>query len=214
MVRTNARLLALSALLFALATTANAATDTWKIDTAHSNVSFTVRHNVISKLSGRFSQFDGTLVLDPEKLTATRIDVTIDANSINTDNEKRDGHLKSPDFFDTANNPTITFKSTGVKPKDKTTGVLLGNLTMHGVTKPVELRYTVLGYGDAFGGHRAGFEASGVINRKDFGINWNKALDNGGLVVSDEVAINLSIEAAQEKPAEAKVADSSKSIGR
>jgi len=204
---TTFRRLTLSALMIgALATTANAATETWNIDTSHSTVGFTVRHNVVSKASGRFADFNGTLMLDPAKLEGTKIDVTIDAASIDTDNDKRDGHLKSPDFFDVAKYPTITFKSTGVTPKDKETGIVKGDLTINGVTKPVELAYTVLGFTEAWGGERAGFEATTSINRKDFNVNWNKVLDNGGLVVSDKVDITIALETVKAKPEEAKPA--------
>lgn len=201
------RRLTLSVLSVAvLATTAAAAPEVWNIDTSHSTVGFTVRHNVVSKANGRFADFDGTLTLDPAKLEETKIDVTIDATTINTDNEKRDGHLKSPDFFDVAKFPTITFKSTVVKPKDKETGVVMGDLTINGVTKPVELAYTVLGFTEAWGGHRAGFEATTSINRKDFNVNWNKVLDNGGLVLSEKVDITISLETVKAKPEEAKPA--------
>lgn len=206
MFRTVTRRLILPALILGLAGTAHAAAEKWEIDTSHSNVGFTVRHNVIAKVYGRFSEFDGTLMLDPDNLGATVIDVTIDAASVDTDNEKRNGHLKTPDFFDVAKYPTITFKSTKVTPKDKETGTVTGDLTINGVTKPVELTYTLLGYTEAWGGQRAGFEATGSVNRKDFNINWNKTLDNGGLVVADKVDLNLQVEAVKAKPEEAKPA--------
>ncbi|MDZ4806141.1 MAG: YceI family protein [Candidatus Eisenbacteria bacterium] len=189
-----------------IATTANAAPETWDIDTGHSTVGFTVRHNIVSKSMGRFADFNGTLMLDPAKLEETKIDVTIDAASIDTDNDKRDGHLKSPDFFDVAKFPTITFKSTSVKPKDKETGVVMGDLTINGITKPVELMYTVLGFTEAWGGQRAGFEATGTINRKDFNVSWSKVLDNGGLAVAEKVDITIALETVKAKPEEAKPA--------
>jgi polyisoprenoid-binding protein YceI len=204
MIRRVTGRIALAALALTIAGSAHAAAETWNIDTSHSNVGFTVRHNVIAKVYGRFADFDGTLTLDPANLGATVIDVTIDAASVDTDNDKRDGHLKTPDFFDVAKYPTITFKSTKVAPKDKDTGVVTGDLTINGITKPVELAYTVIGFTDAWGGQRAGFEASGSINRKDFNVNWSKTLDNGGLVVSDKVDINLQIEAVKAKPEEPK----------
>ncbi len=201
------RRLTLSVLAVAvLATTAAAAPEVWNIDTSHSTVGFSVRHNIVAKANGRFTDFNGTLTLDPAKLEEARIDVTIDATTINTDNEKRDGHLKSPDFFDVVKYPTITFKSTGVKPKDKETGVVMGDLTINGVTKPVELAYTVLGFTEAWGGHRAGFEATTSINRKDFNVTWSKVLDNGGLAVADKVDITISLEAVKAKPEEVKPA--------
>ncbi|HEX7879882.1 MAG TPA: YceI family protein [Candidatus Eisenbacteria bacterium] len=206
MIRSLLRSAAPALVALALAGSANAAAETWDIDTSHSNVGFTVRHNVIAKVYGRFSEFEGTLALDPANLGATVVDVTIQAASVDTDNEKRNNHLKSPDFFDVAKYPTITFKSTAVTPKDKETGTLKGDLTINGVTKPVELAYTVIGFTDAWGGQRAGFEATGSINRKDFNVNWNKTLDNGGLVVSDKVDITLQIEAVKKKPEEAKPA--------
>jgi len=209
MVRTTPLRLALVALALGLAGTANAAVETWKLDTAHSSVGFTVRHNVISKVSGRFAAFDGTITFDPAKLETAVIDVTIDAASVDTDNDGRDKHLKTADFFDVTNHPTITFKSTAVKPKDKESGTLTGDLTINGVTKPVELNYTVLGFTEARGSQRGGFEATGTINRKDFNVNWSKTLDNGGLVVSDNVDITLEVQAAQPKPEEAKPAGKS-----
>lgn len=206
MIRSLVRFAAPAIVALALTGSANAAAETWDIDTSHSNVGFTVRHNVIAKVYGRFSDFDGTLTLDPANLGATVVDVTIQAASVDTDNEKRNNHLKTPDFFDVAKYPTITFKSTAVTPKDKETGVVKGDLTINGVTKPVELAYTVIGFTDAWGGQRAGFEATGSINRKEFNVNWNKALDNGGLVVSDKVEITLQVEAVKKKPEEAKPA--------
>jgi polyisoprenoid-binding protein YceI len=206
MIRPLVRSAALSLLVLGLAGTANAAVETWKIDTSHSSVGFTVRHNMISKVNGSFAAFDGTITFDPARLETAVIDVTIDAASVDTNNEGRDKHLTTADFFDVANHPKITFKSTAVKPKDKESGVVTGDLTINGVTKPVELAYTVLGFTEARGSQRGGFEATGTINRKDFNVNWSKTLDNGGLVVSDNVDITLEIQAVQPKPEEAKPA--------
>ena len=211
MFRRLARTLIPAVAALVVAATAQAATEAWKIDTSHSNVGFTVRHNIVAKVYGRFAEFDGTVTLDPADLKSAVVDVTIDAASVDTDNDKRDGHLKTPDFFDVAKYPTITFKSTAVTPKDKETGTITGDLTINGVTKPVELAYTVLGFTEAWGGQRAGFEATGKINRKDFNVNWNKTLDNGGLVVSDTVDILLQLEAVQPKPEAAKDAGAKKS---
>ncbi len=180
------------------------AADTWNIDKGHSSIGFTVRH-FVAKAGGQFGDFGGTIQFDPKNIAATVVNVEVQAGSIDTNSEKRDGHLKSPDFFDVEKFPTITFVSTAVKPKDETTGVVVGDLTMHGVTKSVELNYEILGVGpDAWGNERAGFELTGKINRKDFGINWNKALDNGGFMLSDDVNVMINVAAVKDKPKEEK----------
>jgi len=173
----------------------------YTVDPSHSNVNFTTRH-LISKVEGRFKDFDGTFTFDekhPESLVA---ELTVKTASVSTDNEKRDGHLKSGDFFDVEKFPTMTFKSTKATPAGKGHMKLAGDLTIHGVTKPVVFAVEYLGEAkDPWGGTRAAFTASTKINRKDFGISWNKTLDNGGVLVKDEVAVDLNIEGTANKPA-------------
>lgn len=191
------RILILAALVaFALPVGAEAAT--WAIDTSHSQVGFKVRH-FFSKVPGEFTAFQGTIEFDPEKPEAMAVQVTIDASSVNTNNEKRDGHLRSDDFFAAEANPEITFKSTKATAKDGNI-MLEGLLTMRGVEKPVTLQVEFLGAGpDPWGGQRAGFTATGTINRTDFGVSWNKTLDNGSML-SDEVELTIEIEAAVAPP--------------
>jgi polyisoprenoid-binding protein YceI len=174
----------------------------FEIDATHSNVGFTIRH-LVSKVSGRFTRFTGSFDWDPAKPAATKISAEIDATSVNTDNEKRDGHLNSPDFFDTAKHPKITFQSTGVTVKDASHLTMNGNLTMRGVTKPVTLDVEVLGTMPGARGQVAGFEARGRVNRKDFGVNWNRTLDQGGVVLGDDVDIVIQVEAMKKAPQQA-----------
>jgi polyisoprenoid-binding protein YceI len=167
---------------------------TWDIDPVHSDVSFTVRHMMVSKVRGRFATFSGEIVT-AEDFTGSTVSATIDASSIDTGNEQRDAHIRSADFFDAAANPTWTFRSTGVR-EDGDDYVLDGELTIKGVTRPVALALEVNGFGpDAYGGTRAGFSASTTINRSDFGVDIQMPLDGGGVVVGEKVQINLEIEA-------------------
>ncbi|HYJ32004.1 MAG TPA: YceI family protein [Candidatus Binatia bacterium] len=194
-----ARRASLAASLFAAAllvsTAAQAAPTTWTIDPNHSNVTFTIRH-FFSKVTGSFTKFSGSVVYDPANPGASSAKAEIDAASINTSNDRRDGHLRSPDFFDVAKYPTLTFESTKVTA-DGSKLKIEGNLTMHGVTKPVTLEGEFLGAGPAMGGQRAGFEASTKVDRKDFGIIWNKVVDQGTML-GDDVEIRLAIEGATE----------------
>lgn len=168
----------------------------WNIDDSHSSVSFKVRH-FFTKVSGNFNDIAGEIEFDPAAIEKGTVTVTIPVASVDTDNEKRDGHLQSPDFFDAANHANLLFKSTKfykVGDAIKVDGIL----TMRGVEKPVTLDVDFLGAGpDPWGGTRAGFEVSGTINRKDWGIEWNTVLDNGGTVLGDEVEISIAIEAVQ-----------------
>src|SRR4051812_34127806 len=170
----------------------------WKVDASHSKLGFSVTHMMVSETEGKFKVFDGSAESKTDMdFTDAKIDFTADAASINTEDEKRDGHLKSPDFFDVAKYPTITFKSTSMKPtgKGKTSYNLEGDLTMHGVTKRVKL--LAIGASktvkDPYGNIKNGFKVTGTINRKDFGLSWNAALEAGGVAVSEEVAVNLNI---------------------
>lgn len=170
----------------------------YKIDPAHSNLQFTIRH-LVSRVSGSFNDFGGDFSFDPHHLDATKLVAKVNVASINTGNEKRDGHLKSPDFFDVAKHPTMNFVSRKLEADGANKYKLSGDLTLHGVTKPVVLDVEFLGEGtDPQGGKRAGFVATGKINRKDFGINWNKTLDSGGVVLGEDVTLNVNIEAAQD----------------
>jgi polyisoprenoid-binding protein YceI len=171
-------------------------TGTWDIDPVHSEVSFVVRHMVVSKVRGRFDQFQGTIVLaeDPFQSTA---EATIEAASINTNQDQRDEHVRSADFFDVGNHPQITYRSTGVRP-DGDRFALDGELTIRGITRPVTLELEVNGFGpDPYGGTRAGFSAHGEINRQDFGVSYNGPIPgaNNGMVLSDKVTLNIEIEA-------------------
>ena len=175
------------------------ATDTYQFDKAHTTVGFQVRH-IVTNVGGKFQDFAGTIKVDRVKPESSSVEFTIQAASINTNDPKRDEHLKSPDFFDVANQPTIVFKSTSVKPTGKDAYEVTGNLTLRGVTKPITLPVTFLGEGkDPWGNEKMGFEIATTLNRKDYGINWNKALDQGGFLVGDEVKVQISVEANKVK---------------
>ncbi|HVE13450.1 MAG TPA: YceI family protein [Elusimicrobiota bacterium] len=174
---------------------ASARATTYEIDAVHSQVGFKVRHMMAGKTPGRFERFSGTVEYDAKNPKSWSTQASIDAASINTGNEKRDGHLRSPDFFDTAKFPTLSFVSTGVRDWKDGKGKLLGKLTMHGVTKDVVMDLESGGES----GDRAGFSATTKIDRRDYGIVWNKALDKGGVVVGNDVEISLEIEAVRKK---------------
>jgi polyisoprenoid-binding protein YceI len=168
---------------------------TWAIDSAHSEIGFSVRHMAVSKVKGRFDKFEGTFVTAEDPL-ASSVNVTVDASSINTNNEQRDGHIKSADFFEVETHPTLTFTSTGVKDEGGEF-LLEGDLTIKGTTKPVVFSLEVSGFGpDAYGGTRAGFSAKAEINRNDFGVSFNGPIPGvpGGVIVSDKVTLTLEIE--------------------
>jgi polyisoprenoid-binding protein YceI len=166
---------------------------TWDIDPVHSDVSFTVRHMMVSKVRGRFGAFTGEITTG-EDITASTVTASIDATSIDTNNAQRDGHIKSADFFDVENHPTWTFTSTGVRT-DGDDIIVDGDLKIKGVTKSVPLTLEVNGFGpDAYGGTRVGFSGLAQINRSDFGVDISMPLDGGGVVVSEKVQIALEIE--------------------
>jgi polyisoprenoid-binding protein YceI len=167
---------------------------TWTIDPVHSEVGFSVRHMMVSKVRGRFTEFEGTLVTGENPLESS-VSATIELASVDTGNSQRDDHLRSNDFFDAPSHPTMSYRSTGLRP-DGEDFVVDGELTLKGVTKSVPLRLEIQGFGpDAYGGTRAGFTATAEINRRDFGVNFNAALETGGAVVADKVTIQLEIEA-------------------
>jgi polyisoprenoid-binding protein YceI len=187
------RLVASIVLALLLTGFANAA-DQYSLDGAHSSIGFKVTHLVISKVRGSFQKFSGKLMYDEADPTKSSVEVTIDAASIDTDNEKRNNHLRSPDFFDVEKYPEITFKSKSIK-KVEDGYVATGDFTMHGVTKEIELPFKITGtITDPRGSHRIGVEAAVSINRQDYGLTWSKTLETGGLVVSDEVDIDIYAE--------------------
>ena len=168
---------------------------TWQIDTAHSQIEFSVRHMMITNVRGRFDKFTGSIEFDENNPANSKIDVQIDLNSINTRDEKRDGHLRSPDFFDVANYPTATFKSKAIVLAGKNTGRVTGDLTIRGITHEVTLDVELVGVlKNPWGAQSAGFNAHTKINRKDWNLNWNVALEAGGWLVGDEIGINIETE--------------------
>jgi polyisoprenoid-binding protein YceI len=171
----------------------------WQIDTSHSSVNFSVRHMMISTARGGFTTFSGTVEIDEANPSNSTVDVQIDAASIDTRDEKRDAHLRSADFFDVENYPVITFKSTRVEPVDESTGRIVGDLTIRGVTREVVLNTEFIGQAKSpWGTTSYGFEAETRINRKDFGLNWNVALETGGFLVSDEIKISIQLEVVKQ----------------
>jgi len=188
--------LLLSTSLVTLALSALAA-DTYKIDPNHSSVGFGVSHMVINTVHGKFNDFNGTLTLDGKTVTDAK--GTIQTKSIDTGVAGRDKHLKSPDFFDVEKYPTITFVSKKAEAKDGQT-VLVGDFTMHGVTKEISLPITVKGpIKDMMGMERIGLQAKATINRKEYGLGWNKALETGGVVVGEDVELEINAEATKAK---------------
>jgi polyisoprenoid-binding protein YceI len=169
----------------------------WNIDTTHSAIHFTIRHMVIAKVRGSFRKYSGTVSLDEQDITASSVSVHIDAASIDTGVEHRDNHLRSADFFDVGKFPAITFQSTKVE-KSGTGLRVTGNLTLHGVTREVVLEAEQLGIvKDPYGNVKAAFEAKSSIDRRDFGLKWNQALETGGALVGEKVEISVEIQAAK-----------------
>jgi polyisoprenoid-binding protein YceI len=194
-----ARLFAAILLLPALAAPAraqaSAAPATWQIDKTHSNVQFQIRH-FVSKVRGTFKEWTGTVTADPDAWQNGSIDVQIATASIFTDNEKRDGHLRSRDFFAADSFPTISFRSTRIERKGNDAKIH-GNLTIRGVTRPVVLDGTFSGIMKSVQGDRVGFEASTTVNRIDYGVSWNRAAEGGGAMLGDEVKIEINVEAVR-----------------
>ena len=190
---------AAAVLLGGIPTLAGAETARWDVDPDHSIIEFRVAHMVVSKTAGKFVDYSGFVEMDPETKTFKTIEATINTASVNTNQEKRDAHLRNADFFDAQRFPTMTYKMKSYK----STGdgyTALGDLTLHGVTKEIMLVGTFNGVTkDSWGNQRAGFSADGKLNRKEFGMVWNKTLDSGGLVVGDEVQIRLDIECIKAK---------------
>ncbi|HYG63529.1 MAG TPA: YceI family protein [Thermoanaerobaculia bacterium] len=180
------------------------AAEVHKIDPTHSEVSFQIRH-MVTQVRGNFNEYEGVIHLDPANLEGSKVDLKIKAASIDTNLADRDKHLRAPDFFDVEKYPEITFRSTKIKKTGKDTYDVTGNFTMRGVTKQITLPVTYLGSAkDPWGGQRAGFETSTTLDRKDYGINWNTALDNGGVILGDDVKVSINLETIQQKDANAK----------
>src|SRR5256885_13557791 len=180
------------------------AVSNWKIDPSHSAIHFSVRHMVVSKTRGRFTKWTGDIRFDPENRTASSVEVSIDPASIDTADAQRDAHLRSPDFFDVEKHPTATFRSTKVEDRGGDRYRITGGLTVHGVTRPVVFEATYEGSGkDPWGGERAGFLATTSIDRKDFGLQWNQALETGGLLVGEKVDLTLEVEAIRQSTKQA-----------
>lgn len=198
--KTFLKILMLALFLPAVAVAAPAA---YKVDPNHSSVGFTIRH-FVSNVPGRFRDFNGVIKYDKQNPAASSVELTVQAASINTDNTDRDNHLKSADFFDVEKFPTLTFTSTKVTAKDADTLNVTGNLTMHGVTKEVTIPVNVLGTMKGPRGEKAGFETGFTLNRKDYGIVWNRVLDAGGSILGDDVKVSIEIEADQQAEAPAK----------
>jgi polyisoprenoid-binding protein YceI len=174
------------------------ALEQWGFDLAHSSVSFWVRHLMVSKVHGRFTTWKGALAFDEKQPATARLDVEIDAASIDTREPQRDAHLQSPDFLDVAKYPHITFKSASATPTGAGRFQVKGDLTIRGTTRPVTLEVEYAGrVKDPWGGERAGFSARTTISRKDFGLAWNQLLEGGGFVVDDKVEISIEAEAVR-----------------
>jgi polyisoprenoid-binding protein YceI len=172
---------------------------TWTVDPQHAVVEFSARHLMIASVKGRFGEVQGTVMLDPTELRSSQVDATIAAASIDTRSPDRDTHLRSADFLDVANHPSITFKSKRVEPIGDQQYRLVGDLTIRGVTLEVPLTVEFLGtVKDPWGNERSAFSAAGRINRHDFGLNWNPTLETGGVLVGPEVKIALEVELIRE----------------
>jgi len=179
-------------------------TNNWNLDTVHSGINFSVRHMVVSKVRGRFAKFTGNVALDESDFTRSSVEATIDASSIDTGTAQRDDHLKSADFFDVERFPEIRFLSTRIEKVSGDRYRVTGELTIHGFTRSIALETEYGGRGkDPWGNERIGFTARGAIERKDFGLVWNQALETGGVLVSDRVDIELEVQAVRAAAAKA-----------
>ncbi len=182
-----------------MSATTTTGAEVWSIDPSHSAVEFSVKHMMFATVRGRFSTFSGTITMPDGDPSRASVVVEIDADSIDTRDEKRDEHLRSNDFFGAGDNPKITFRSTSVQAKGKDRYEVTGDLTIRGVTKPVVLDATFNGQGvNPWGVTVAGWSAEGKIDRKEFGVNWNAALESGGFLVGDEVKIHIELEVAKQ----------------
>ena len=182
----------------AVATTAGAA-DTYTFDKAHSDVGFQIRH-LVSKVRGKFTDYDGTIVVDKARPESSSVELRIKAASIDTGNENRDKDLRSANFFDVEKYPEITFKSTKITPTGGDHYDVTGILTLHGTTKEVTLPVSFLGFAKMGPMEKAGFETATTLNRKDYGIVWNRPLDVGGTILGDDVLVSINVEANKKQP--------------
>jgi polyisoprenoid-binding protein YceI len=181
------------------ATSTQTGTTTYAIDAAHSQVGFSVKHMMFSTVRGNFRGFEGTVEVNHDNPANSSVNVTIDASTITTGDERRDEHLRSGDFFEVAMYPTITFKSTSIDYRNDDNFTINGELTMHGVTAPVKIKAEKTGEGtNPWGVDVAGFEGTTEINREDFGLTYNAALEKGGVLVGREIKINLELEVAKQ----------------
>ena len=172
-------------------------TGDYTLDVSHSRLGFVARHAMVTKVRGQFGAFSGTATIDEATPASSKVDLTFDVTSIDTGNADRDGHLKSPDFFDAEKYPTITFTSTDVK-RDGSDWTITGDLTIKDVTKPVTIEFEQTGSArDPFGNLRVGFEGETTINRKDWGLTWNAALETGGVLVSEKIKLEFDVSAIQ-----------------
>ncbi len=171
---------------------------TYKIDPSHSEIVFKVKHLLISTVSGSFSKYDATMTSDKEDLTDAQINFEADVDSISTGNEQRDGHLKNDDFFNSEKFPKLSFKSTSIEKKSDEDYILHGDLTMRDVTKPITLNVSYNGSAVFYGQNKLGFEVTGKINRKEFGLKWNAVTETGGIALSDEVRLALNVQMAKQ----------------
>jgi polyisoprenoid-binding protein YceI len=179
------------------------AAEKWNFDSAHSSIEFVVRHMLVSKVRGRFTRWTGAFRYDEQNPTASSLEVQIDAASVDTHEAQRDAHLRSADFFDVANHPHLTFRSTGVEAKGAGRFALKGDLTIRGVTRAVVLDAELGGrLKDPWGNERVGFAATTSIDRKDFGVSYNQVLDVGGLALGENVEVAIEIEATRAVPAQ------------
>ncbi len=192
----NSWMFLLSAGMCVLCATAALAADTYTLDKVHSSIGFGVTHMMLSRTNGVFDNIDSVILFSPEDLAGSKIDITIKTDSINTRNEQRDHHLRSADFFDAEKYPLITFKSTKIVKGEGNIYIVTGDLTMKDVTRGINIPVTVLGpvKNPMTGGIGLGFETHIVVNRQDYNVKWNKVLDNGGLMISNDVDVNVSLE--------------------
>jgi polyisoprenoid-binding protein YceI len=198
------QLLILATALLTLAAADNAQAATYKVDPMHSHIGFSVRH-LVGRVSGEFKDYSGDFNFDSKTGKLSEVKIDIKAASIDTGVAKRDDHLKSPDFFDVAKFPSLSATAGTVKANGKDKYKWTTDLTMHGVTKPVTFEVDFNGFAkDPYGNQRAGFQAKARLNRKDFGLKWNKAVETGGMMVGDDVDVTLDIEAIEQGPAAAK----------
>lgn len=174
------------------------AKETWQVDPVHSCIHFSIRHMVVSRIHGRFTKWGGAIQLDDASPASSQVEIHIDASSVDTNDPNRDGHLKADAFFDVANYPEITFKSTRVEPAGEGKFSVTGDLTLHGVTKPVTLEVEHGGnVKDPWGNQRGGFSVKGAINRHDFGVSFNAVLEAGGVALGDKVEFSIDVEATK-----------------